>query len=416
MTSPADAHNTSPFAHRNFTLFWFARVASGLSFQMQAVAVGWQVYALTGSALQLGLVGLAQFVPMVALNLLAGHAADRYQRRRIIQACMLIEALAMGFLTLGNIEGWLSPTAIFAAVAVVGGARAFEAPTMAALMPSLVPQAILQRAAALSASAMETAVIVGPAAGGLLYALGPTVPYAASCVLFATGSVLVFLIARPPTRPAKEPVTLATVFSGFAYIWRRKIVLGAISLDLFGVLLGGATALLPIYASDILHTGPWGLGLLRAAPALGAVLTSVVLSRYPMERNAGFRMFMAVIVFGIATIVFGFSTWLPLSIAALFVLGAADVVSVVIRSSLVQIATPDTMRGRVSAVNFLFVGTSNQLGEFESGVAAHLLGTVPAVVVGGVGTIAVALLWMRLFPQLRSLDRIDDYAADPKRP
>lgn len=380
---------------------------SAISLQIVSVAVGWQVYALTHSTFQLGMVGLAQFLPVISLALIAGHTADRYDRRTVARACQTVEAAVTALLALGSATGRLDTPRILAAVAVLGGARAFEYPAMAALLPGLVAETRFPRAAAASASAIQAAIVVGPALGGLLYAAGATVPYACAAILFLAASLFAASIRRPPAAAAKVPSDLRSVFQGVAFIRRHPPILGSISLDLFAVLLGGATALLPVYARDILHIGPWGLGTLRAAPAVGALAMSLVLARRPLQRRVGRTMFAAVMVFGLATIVFAFSTSLLLSLAVLVVLGAADVVSVVIRSSLVQLGTPDAMRGRVSAVNWMFIGTSNQLGEFESGVTAALLGTVPAVALGGVGTIAVALLWMRLFPGLRQVDSLE---------
>jgi MFS family permease len=392
--------------HPPFALFWFARVFSSGALHMQAVAIGWQVYAMTDSALALGLVGLAQFAPMIVLTLIVGQVADRYPRQIIASICQGVTTAAAALLTFGTLGGWLGVGGIFAIVAVVGAARAFENPTMAALVPTLVPDGAVSRATAWSASANQTAQIVGPAAGGLLYALGPVVAFASAGLLFATACALSSAIRLDrPARP-REPVSLKSLFSGIGYVRTHPIILGTLSLDLFAVLLGGVTALLPIYARDILVTGPWGLGVLRSCPALGALSMSVFLAHHPLERRVGPVLFGAVVTFGLSTIVFGLSTNLLVSMAALLVLGGADVISVVIRFSLVQLQTPDTMRGRVSALNSLFVGTSNQLGEFESGVTAALFGTVPAVLLGGLGTIAVALVWMRLFPDLRRTDRL----------
>ena len=371
---------------------------------MQSVAIGWTVYSLTGSAFDLGLVGLAQFLPVLLLTLPAGHAADRYDRRIIVAICQGVEAFGGALLAIGAATGWLGVGGIFAIVALLGAARSFESPTLSALMPGLVGEARLQEASAWSASANQTATILGPAGGGLLYALGAPVPFALATGLFVVAGILVSRITYERAVPAREPATLKSVLSGAVFIWEHPAVLGAISLDLFAVLLGGATALLPIYARDILHTGSWGLGILRAAPAVGALATSVYLARNPLRRYAGLRMFAAVGVFGLATVVFAVSRSLWLSIAALVLLGAADVVSVVVRFALVQMRTPEAMRGRVSAINMLFIGTSNQLGEFESGMTAALLGTVPATLIGGIATIGIALLWMRLFPTLRDVD------------
>ena len=407
MTQGHDPYAAFQFA--DFRRYVLAGTISTVGAQMQSVAVGWELYERTGSAMDLGLVGLVQFLPMLALTLVVGHVADRYDRRRIIAACQLTGGLATGFLMLGSIAGWLTPGLIFAAVAVIGAMRAFEMPSGQALLPGLVPISVFPRAAALSASALQTAFIIGPAAGGFLYALGPAVPYGLAALLWLAACLSSTLIRMERRAPPRASVTLASVFSGFAFIRRQPAILGSISLDLFAVLLGGATALLPVFARDILHTGPWGLGLLRAGPALGALGMSILLAHRPLRQRVGRTMFHAVIVFGLATILFALSHWLWLSVAAMVVLGAADVISVVIRSSLVQIATPDEMRGRVSAVNGLFIGTSNQLGEFESGVTAALFGAVPAVILGGIGTILVALFWMRLFPALRDADTLEGF-------
>ena len=390
-----------------FIRFMLARTLSTAAFQITAVVVGWQIYALTGSTLELGLIGLMQFLPMLVLTIPAGHVADRYDRRTIVRVCQTIEATAAAVLAIGSHEGWLSTPAVFAAVMVLGAARTFESPTVSALLPGVVTATDLPRSLALSASAMQTAIIVGPALGGALYLVGPSLAYAIVAVLFLLASLLVGGIVLERVPPPREPPTLTSMLSGFVYIRDHSIVLGAISLDLFAVLLGGATALLPVYARDILHVSPVGLGLLRAAPAAGALVTSMLLSYRPLTSRAGLKMFGAVMLFGVATTVFGLSTSFPLSLAALMVLGASDVVSVVVRGSLVQLETPDAMRGRVSAVNSMFIGTSNQLGEFESGLTASLFGTVPAVVLGGIGTIVVALVWSQVFPALR---RVDDLA------
>jgi MFS family permease len=390
----------------SYPRFWFARICSTVSFQMAAVAVGWQIYALTHSTFALGMVGLAQFLPMLSLTLLVGHVADRFDRKRIVAICQVVEALTMAALALTSYLHLLHPAGIFVAVAVIGAGRAFESPSTQALVPTLVPESLVPRAIALSTSANQTATIVGPALGGLLYAFGAPIPYALCAVLFATASILSSTLLSRRVLPPRTPVTAASLFSGIHYIRARKNILGAISLDLFVVLLGGATALLPAYARDILHTGPWGLGLLRLAPAVGALSTSLYLARHPIHTHAGRKMFTAVIVFGLATVAFALSRTVILSMAVLCVLGCADVVSVVVRSSLVQLETPDDMRGRVSAVNSLFIGTSNQLGEFESGVTASWFGIVPATILGGAGSILIALLWMRLFPALRTLQSL----------
>lgn len=373
---------------------------------MQAVAVGWQIYALTHSTFQLGMVGLAQFLPMVLLNLVVGHVADHYNRRNIVAICQFIEGSAAAFLAFGSYAGWLTPAAIYGAIALIGAARAFESPSTQALTPGLVGRSQLPQAMATMSSFFQTAAIVGPALGGFLYVLGAHAAYGLAAVMFLTGGLATSSIRIEYVVPRREPPTLKSIFLGINFIRSRPAVLGAISLDLFAVLLGGATALLPVFAREILHTGPWGLGLLRACPALGALSMSVTLARRPIPSHAGRAMFSAVMMFGAATVVFALSHWIPLSMLALFVLGASDVVSVVIRQSLVQLETPDEMRGRVSAVNSLFIGTSNQLGEFESGVTASWWGTIPAAVIGGVGSIVVAALWMYLFPDLRKLDAL----------
>lgn len=393
--------------HPPFVFYWLARIFSVVAFAGQGVAVGWHLYALTGSALDLGLLGLMQFAPTVVLTLVVGHVADRFDRRRIAGICQLIQGLAAAVLAAGLVMGWLDRAAIFALIAISASARAFEWPTMAALLPSLVSRGMLPVATAWAITANQLAQIGGPAFGGFLYAFSPSAAFATPSVLFMFAALATSQV--PATVPARRTggTTLASLFSGFAFVYSRRLLLGVLSLDLFAVLFGGAVALLPIYARDILQTGPWGLGVLRAAPALGALGMSVVLARFPLTGSVGPLLFTAVIAFGAATVVFGVSTWLPLSLVALFALGAADVVSVVIRFSLVQLQTPDEMRGRVSAVNALFIGTSNQLGEFESGVAAALMGVVASVVFGGCATIAVAVIWMWLFPELRRVRKLD---------
>jgi MFS family permease len=395
------------FRESSFARFWMARIASTLGFQMAGVAVGWQVYALTHSTFALGMVGLAQFLPMLLLTLLVGRVADHFNRKTIISIAQVVEAATVFILGASSYLGWLHVLGIYCAVASIGAARAFESPSTQAIVPALVEEPMVASAIAWSASANQTASIVGPALGGLLYAFGAHVPYAVCACLFVTAAVCSSSIRLRRAAPPRSPVTAGSLFSGIHYIRERKNILGAISLDLFVVLLGGATALLPAYARDILHTGPWGLGLLRLAPAVGALTTSVFLAHYPIRRQAGTRMFAAVILFGVATIAFALSRSIWLSLGVLCVLGAADVVSVVVRSSLVQLETPDEMRGRVSAVNSLFIGTSNQLGEFESGITASWFGIVPATIIGGVGSILVALLWMRIFPGLRKLQSLN---------
>lgn len=403
-----DTTANSILRNRAFALYLCARTCTFLASQMFGVAVGWQIYALTGSAMYLGFVGLVRFLPMFCLTLVVGYAADRFDRRLIARISQTIESLATGVLALLSFQGLQHEASILILVAFVGAARAFEGPALHALLPNLVPIKIFPKAAALSSSAIQTATIVGPAVGGFLYVTGATTVYIATCLLFFAASLFLAGIRMEITPVKQKPVTVQTLLAGINFIRSRKEILGAISLDLFAVLLGGATALLPIYARDILMVGPWGLGLLRSAPAVGALIVSTVLARRPILDQVGRRMFFAVLVFGVATIAFALSKLFLLSLAALFIMGASDVVSVVIRQSLVQIRTPDDMRGRVSAVNSMFIGTSNQLGEFESGVTAALFGTMPAAVLGGVGTILVGLLWMRLFPELRDIRKLDD--------
>ncbi len=385
----------------SFLWFWFARVMSVGAFQMVSVVIGWQVYALTGSVLNLGLVGLCQFLPMLVLTLPAGHIADRYPRKNIIRLCQWLEAFTIGLLALASYSGIITTPMIFVAATIIGAARTFEMPATASLLPLVVPGHLFPRAIALTASAVQMACILGPAIGGALYIFGAQFTYAVVALLYLAASGFIASLKVTLSPQKREPMTVKSLLSGFAFIKSQPIVLGAISLDMMAVLLGGATALLPVFAHDILHAGPIGLGFLRAGPSIGALLMSLLLARFPLQSHVGTKMFSAVLVFGAATILFGLSENYILSLVALFFMGAADIVSVVVRTSLVQLATPDAMRGRVSAVNAMFIGTSNQLGEFESGVTAALFGTVPAVVIGGFGTILVAILWARIFRQLR---------------
>jgi MFS family permease len=402
---PADAGGL--LKRRPFALFLLSRSFSRFSSQIAAVAIGWQVYELTGSAFDLGMVGLVQFLPTALLMFVAGHAADRYERKRVVQLCQIGEAMTALFLAWGAYAGWLTVLQIFVATAVLGTAGAFESPATAALLPLIAPQGTLQRATAISSGAAQLATITGPALGGLAYAVAPAMPYAIMVLFWLSGAVLTGVIRLVQSAAVRDASTPADLFAGVRFVRNNAAILGTISLDLFAVLLGGATALLPIYARDILRTGPLGLGILRAAPAVGALLMTAVLARHAINRRVGKRMFQAVIVFGVATVVFAVSRSMPLSVVALAIMGAADTVSVVIRFSLVQLATPDEMRGRVGAVNFLFINASNQLGQFESGVTAALMGAMPAAVLGGVGTIAIALLWMKLFPTLRDVERLE---------
>jgi MFS family permease len=396
---PFDLHH-GLLHRRSFVLFWFARTSTTLAIQMQAVAVAWQMYNLTSNPFDLGLIGIVQFVPSFLLASVSGQFADRHNRRLIIQVGQLVETVAVAMLLFATATNAISQELIFASVFLVGVGRAFEQPTQQALVPTIVPAHLFPRAVAATASATKLATIAGPAAGGVLYLINPISVYVLCCGLLISALVLMVWIRAERALPTRQPLTLEVVFAGFAFIRRNPIILGALSLDLFAVLFGGATALLPVFARDVFAVGPWGLGLMRAAPAIGAFAMSFVLAHWPLRRQVGRVMYRAVAVFGIVTIVFGLSTSFPLSIIALLILGASDMVSIVIRQTLVQIETPDAMRGRVSAVNSMFVGTSNQLGDFESGLTAAWFGTVPSVVIGGIATIAIVLLWNRLFPAL----------------
>lgn len=391
---------------RSFIWFIIARAASTIAFQIAGVAVGWHVYALTGRAFDLGLVGLAQFLPSLGLILIVGHVADQYNRRTIVSSAQILIAAALGLLALSSYEAWVSRDVILGFLFLIGIARAFEFTTLQTIIPSLVDQENLPRALAMAGSVRQAAVIAGPLLGGFLYLAGPAVVYLCSAILFLISAGIMLSLSIQRTTLSREPFSWANFFAGIRFIRHRPVVFGAISLDLFAVLFGGATALLPIYASDILHTGPWGLGLLRASPAVGALLASLWMLRFPLTSRVGKVLFASVALFGGATLMFALSTAILLSCFSLVILGAADMVSVVIRSTLVQLETPDAMRGRVSAVNSIFIGTSNELGEFESGLTAAWFGVVPAVILGGGGTLLIVLLWMRLFPDLLHHDKM----------
>jgi MFS family permease len=374
---------------------------------MLSVAIGWQMYELTQDAFSLGMVGLAQFIPMLLLTLFVGQIADRYDRRRIVYLSLVIEALTAVFLLIGSINGWLGREEILLAAALIGACRAFEGPTANALLPQIVSRYVLPRAVSMSTTAIQTALILGPSIGGLLLGFGASLVYFVAAVALMLSALFTYIVKVKQVKNRKgATVSLRSFFSGLEYVRSKPIIFGAISLDLFVVLLGGATALMPIFAQDILQTGPWGLGLLRAAPAVGAIIVSAVLAFYPLEKSVGKTLFGAIAVYGVATMVFALSSNLALSLLALMVIGGSDVISMVIRSSLVQLQTPDELRGRVNAVNSLFTGTSFQLGEFESGVLAGFVGAVPAVLIGGIGSILVAGLWMVMFPSIRKLESL----------
>ena len=371
------------------------------------MAVGWQVYDLTRSAFQLGLVGLVEFAPGLLLVLVTGTVADRFNRRAILAICQAGEAACAGSLVALVVAGAISAPLIFTLVAGIGVARAFYRPAAQSLLTNLVPEDEIASAIAWNSSSSQVATIVGPVTGGLLYGLGAQVAYGTAFVCLASASLLLTRVPRPAQRSLREPPSWNSLAAGIRYLWREKVVLGATSLDLFAVLLGGAIALLPAFARDILDTGPWGLGLLRAGPALGALSVALLLAVRPLQRDAGRVMFSTVIVFGLATIAFGASRTVWVSVALLAIMGATDMMSVFIRQTLVQIWTPDALRGRVTAVNSIFVGASNELGAFRAGSVAALIGVVPAVILGGVGTVLVAAVWLRLFPALRDADRLD---------
>lgn len=387
--------------HRDFVILLSGRFLTSLAAQMMTVAVGWQVYAVTRDPLDLGLVGLSQFLPFVLLILPAGYAADHFDRRRIVTACYLVQALSAAALLFLTLSGMHSIRLVFAVMVPLGIARAFSMPTGQALLPNVVPPADFNQAIALSSSTMHIAMVLGPVLGGVLFLGGAEIVYgAAGGLLLLSAAMTLGIRGGGRNKVEWEPVNLHALLSGLRFVRSKPVVLGAISLDLFAVLFGGATALLPAYASDILHVGPVGLGFLRTAPGVGASLCALVIAYVPISRHVGSWMFGSVALFGVATIVFGASTVFLLSLGALVVLGAADMISVYIRHLLVQLETPDAIRGRVSAVSAVFIGASNELGEFESGVTAAWLGVVRAVVIGGMASVAVAGLWMKLFPVL----------------
>ena len=396
------------FTHPDFVSYTLARFFIVLSLEMLSVAVGWQVYEITHRPLDLGYVGLAQFLPGFALFLFAGHAADLFDRRRLLMWCYAGFTLCSALLLLIS---WRAPNSvhlIYAVLALLGAVRSFNFPASRAILPQLLPEEHFANAVAWNSSIFQIATIAGPALGGIVYAIfrGPNTVYAIAVSISILAMAMTMRIKILTAVRSQEPVSLRTVFAGFRFIWDKKLILGSISLDMFAVLLGGAVALLPVYAREILHTGPWGLGLLRSAPGVGAAVMAIVVAHRPIRRRAGMAMLLCVAGFGVFTIAFGISHSLILSLVALFLCGASDMVSVIIRATLVQIATPDEMRGRVNAVDMLFIGVSNELGEFESGFTAQWFGTVPAVVIGGIGTLVVIGIWAWLFPELRKADQL----------
>ncbi|QAU34002.1 MFS transporter [Janthinobacterium sp. 17J80-10] len=404
----------SVLRHRNFALYLAARLLSTVAVQMQSVAIGWQVYALTGNVFDLGLIGLAQFAPFFLLILIAGHVADRYNRRNIIAVSMGVQLLCGLLLLAFTLSGLTVVWPVFAVLVLFGSARAFMMPASQAILINLVPIENFSKAVALNSSTFHVAVILGPTLGGLLYLAGPNVVYAAVIALLIAAVVLMLATRAGAQISHREPATWHSLLDGLRFVWSRPVVLGAISLDLFAVLFGGATALLPAYAHDVLDAGPTALGLLRTAPAAGAALTAIVLAFQPITRGIGRWMFGGVAVFGAGTVVLGLSDSLAVALVALVLMGSGDMVSVYIRHILVQFETPDAIRGRVSAVNAVFIGASNELGEFESGVTAGWFGLTRALLLGGVATLAVTAIWMWRFPVLRTMARFPHASDDEK--
>ncbi|MBB4121358.1 MFS transporter [Martelella radicis] len=395
------------FRHRSYALYFFSRFLGTFAVQIVSVAVGWQMYDETGNAFYLGLIGLFQFLPALLLTLVTGTVADRYNRRMIAAICFGVATACAAILLMITVLGVFSPWPVFALLAVFGTERAFSGPALQSLAPNLVPEKDLANAIAWNSSSWQIASIVGPVAGGLLYGGGAVLAYATALALFAGATVLMLMVPKPASRRPHSAVSFESILAGFRFITSEKVVLGAISLDLFVVLLGGAVALMPVFARDILDLGPWGLGLLRAAPGVGGVLVALVLASVPIRHHAGYYMFAGVAVFGISTIVFGLSASPWISIAALAVMGGADMISVYVRETLIALWTPDELRGRVNAVNMVFVGASNELGEFRAGTMAHVIGAVPAVIFGGIGSLAVAGIWAAKFTKLRNVDSLE---------
>jgi MFS family permease len=396
------------FTYPGFLLFQMARFFVVLATEMQSVAVGWQVYEITKRPLDLGFVGLAQFLPGMLLFLVSGHVADRYERRKLVTVCFAGYTLCSTLLLSVALHGARTVYPIYAILVLLGVVRSFSAPVSRAILPQLVPEKDFPNAVAWASTIFQCATILGPSLGGIVYAAtrGPATVYALSAIAGLSATARTLRIQTQSAQRRRQPVTLRAALAGFRYIWQEKIIFGSISLDLFAVLLGGAVALLPVYAREILHTGPWGLGLLRTAPGVGAAAMAVYLAHQPLRGRVGATMLWCVAGFGAFTILFGVSRSLLLSLTALILVGAADMVSVIIRATLVQIATPDEMRGRVNAVDMVFIGASNELGQFESGITAHWFGTVPAVVLGGIGALIITALWAWMFPELRKADKL----------
>ncbi|HEX3821294.1 MAG TPA: MFS transporter [Candidatus Sulfotelmatobacter sp.] len=401
------------FTHPGFVLFQVARFLIVAAVEMQAVAVGWQVYEITKRPLDLGYVGLAQFLPGILLFPISGHASDRYERRTVLSACYGGYAVCFALLLILTRRGSPSMFSIYVVLVLIGIVRSFNSTASRSILPQLVPEEHFPNAVAWNATIFQASTILGPAFGGIVYAAfhGPSAVYLIATVIAFAAMLSSFRIKPEVKARPREPISLKTVFAGLDYIWNKKIILGAISLDLFAVMLGGAVALLPVYAREILHTGPWGLGLLRTAPGVGAAVMAVALAHRPLRGKSGPTLFWGVAGFGVCTIIFGLSRSLTLSLIALVLLGASDMISVIIRATLTQLATPDEMRGRVTAVDMIFIGTSNEFGQFESGVTAQWFGTVPAVVLGGIGTLIVIGLWAWWFPELREAGALHSITA-----
>lgn len=416
MSLVASGDRFAAFRHIAYTRFFFARFLTAFATQIISVSVGWQMYDHTGNAIFLGLIGLVQFLPSLLLILVTGSVADRYNRRAVAAICIFVGTLCAAALLFLTVTGTFSPLPVFLILAVFGIERAFMTPATQSLAPNLIPPQDLANAVAWNSMSWDAAAILGPVAGGLLYGLSPSIAYTISVAFFASGAVLTYLIPKPHQRTAAQSKSWNEILAGFRFIWSEKVVLGAVSLDLFAVLLGGAVALMPIYARDVLTLGPWGLGMLRAAPGFGAIAMALFLATYPLRHKAGLYMFVGVALFGVGTLVFGISHTPWLSIAALAVMGASDMISVYVRETLITLWTPDHVRGRVNAVNMVFVGASNELGEFRAGSMAHFFGAVPAVVIGGIGTLAVAIIWAAGFPQLRQIDSLNapDREGEPQ--